>query len=89
LKGILPGDYNREILDKRHLGELIRLIGSIKFSDREYRNRDMLGRIYEYFLGQFALAEGRKGGQFYTPPSVEKLLVEMIEPYKGSVFDPC
>ncbi|MFX0182661.1 MAG: N-6 DNA methylase [Candidatus Hodarchaeota archaeon] len=89
LNGVLPGDYTRETLDKDQLGELIRLIGSIKFGDKEYRNRDVLGRVYEYFLGQFALAEGRKGGQFYTPPSVVRLLVEMIEPYKGSVFDPC
>lgn len=89
LKGVLPKDYARESLDKHRLGELIDLIGTIGLGDKESRSKDILGRVYEYFLGQFATAEGKKGGQFYTPRSVVKLLVEMIEPYKGRVFDPC
>ena len=89
LKGVLPKDYARESLDKHRLGELIDLIGTIGLGDRESRSKDILGRVYEYFLGQFAAAEGKKGGQFYTAQSVVKLLVEMIEPYKGRVFDPC
>lgn len=89
LKGVLPKDYNRASLDKRRLGELIDLVGTIGLGDKESRSKDVLGRVYEYFLGQFASAEGKKGGQFYTPQSVVKLLVEMIEPYKGRVFDPC
>jgi type I restriction enzyme M protein len=89
LKGVLPKDYARESLDKHRLGELIDLIGTIGLGDKESRSKDILGRVYEYFLGQFAAAEGKKGGQFYTAQSVVKLLVEMIEPYKGRVFDPC
>jgi len=89
LKGVLPKDYARESLDKRRLGELIDLIGTIGLGDKESRSRDVLGRVYEYFLGQFAAGEGKKGGEFYTAQSVVKLLVEMIEPYKGRVFDPC
>jgi type I restriction enzyme M protein len=89
LKGVLPKDYARESLDKHRLGELIDLVGTIGLGDRVSRSKDILGRVYEYFLGQFAAAEGKKGGQFYTAQSVVKLLVEMIEPYKGRVFDPC
>jgi type I restriction enzyme M protein len=89
LKGVLPKDYARESLDKHRLGELIDLIGTIGLGDKESRSKDVLGRVYEYFLGQFAAAEGKKGGQFYTARCVVKLLVEMIEPYKGRVFDPC
>jgi type I restriction enzyme M protein len=89
LKGVLPKDYARPSLDKARLGELIDLIGTIGLGDRENRSKDILGRVYEYFLGQFADAEGKKGGQFYTPRSIVKLLAEMIEPYKGRVFDPC
>jgi type I restriction enzyme M protein len=89
LKGVLPKDYARESLDKHRLGELIDLIGTIGLGDKESRSKDVLGRVYEYFLGQFAAAEGKKGGQFYTARCVVKLLVEMIKPYKGRVFDPC
>jgi len=89
LKGVLPKDYARESLDKHRLGELMDLVGTIGLGDKESRSKDILGRVYEYFLGQFAAAEGKKGGQFYTAQSVVKLLVEMIEPYKGRVFDPC
>jgi type I restriction enzyme M protein len=89
LKGVLPKDYARESLDKRRLGELIDLIGTIGLGDKESRSKDILGRVYEYFLGQFAASEGKKGGEFYTAQSVVKLLAEMIEPYKGRVFDPC
>lgn len=88
LKGILPKQYARLSLDSHRLGELLLLIGTIGLGDRENRSKDILGRVYEYFLGRFAYAEG-KGGEFYTPPSVVRLLVEMIEPYKGSVYDPC
>ncbi|MBS3061554.1 MAG: SAM-dependent DNA methyltransferase [Candidatus Diapherotrites archaeon] len=89
LKGVLPKDYARPTLNKRRLGELIDLIGTITLGDEESNKKDVLGQVYEYFLGQFADAEGKKGGQFYTPASIVKLLVEMIEPYKGRVFDPC
>lgn len=89
LKGILPKNYGREGLDKKRVGELIDLISSIGLGDSENKSKDLLGRVYEYFLGQFADAEGKKGGQFYTARCVVKLLVEMIEPYKGRVFDPC
>ena len=89
LKGVLPKDYSRPALDKYRLGELIDLIGTIGLGDKESRSKDILGRVYEYFLGRFAAAEGKGGGEFYTPQCVVKLLVEMIEPYKGRVFDPC
>jgi type I restriction enzyme M protein len=89
LKGVLPKNYGRPALDKQRVGELIDLIGTIGLGDRESRSKDVLGRVYEYFLGQFADAEGKKGGQFYTPRSIVQLLVAMIEPYKGRVFDPC
>jgi type I restriction enzyme M protein len=89
LKGVLPKDYARPSLDKVVLGRLIDLVGTIGLGDRENRSKDVLGRVYEYFLGQFASAEGKKGGEFYTPRCVVRLLVEMIEPYKGRVYDPC
>ncbi len=89
LKGVLPKDYGKESLDKQRLGELIDLVGTIGLGDTENRKKDILGRVYEYFLGQFAAAEGKKGGQFYTPQSIVKILVEMIEPYSGRIFDPC
>jgi len=89
LKGVLPKNYARPALDKQRLGELIDLIGTIGLGDKENRSKDILGRVYEYFLGQFADAEGKKGGQFYTPRSIVALLVAMLEPYKGRVFDPC
>ena len=89
LKGILPKVYAGPNLDKTSLGGLIDLISDIALGDEAAKAKDILGKVYEYFLGQFALAEGKKGGQFYTPTSIVKLLVEMIEPYKGRVFDPC
>ncbi|MCL5774197.1 MAG: type I restriction-modification system subunit M, partial [Firmicutes bacterium] len=89
LKGVLPKNYGRPALDKQRLGELIDLIGTIGLGDKENRSKDILGGVYEYFLGQFADAEGKKGGQFYTPKCIVKLLVAMIEPYKGRVLDPC
>jgi len=87
LKGVLPKNYNRPTLDKRRLGELVDLIGSISLHER--KDIDILGRVYEYFLGQFADAEGKKGGEFYTPESIVKTLVYMLRPYKGRVYDPC
>ena len=89
LRGVLQKNYARPGLNKQRLGELIDLIGTIGLGDKESRSKDILGRVYEYFLGQFADAEGKKGGQFYTPRSIVKLLVEMLEPYKGRIFDPC
>ena len=89
LKGVLPKEYARPTLDKTKLGELVDLISAIGFREDEDRSRDILGRVFEYFLGQFASAEGKKGGQFYTPRCVVRLLVEMMEPYKGRVYDPC
>lgn len=89
LKGILPKDYARPIIDSVQLGQLIDLISNIKVGDAEARSKDILGRVYEYFLLQFASAEGMKGGQFYTPRCVVKLLVEMLQPYNGRVYDPC
>lgn len=88
LKGILPKAYARPNLDKVALGGLIDLIGNIALGDAAARSKDLLGRVYEYFLGEFANAEGKKGGQFYTPKSIVRLMVEMIEPYHGRVFDP-
>ncbi len=89
LKGVLPQDYGRADLDKRRLGELIDLIGTIGLGDRDSQSKDILGRVYEYFLGQFASAEGKKGGEFYTATCVVRVLVEMLEPYRGRVYDPC
>jgi len=89
LRGVLPKDYARPALDKQRLGELIDLIGTIGLGGPEAQSQDVLGRVYEYFLSQFASKEGKRGGEFYTPRCVVKLLVEMIEPYQGRVYDPC
>ena len=89
LKGVLPKDYARPALNKVMLGELIDLVSRIGMAEEADRSRDILGRVYEYFLGGFAGAEGKRGGEFYTPRSVVRLLVEMLEPYKGRVYDPC
>lgn len=89
LKGVLPKDYARPALDKIMVGELIDLISGIAMHESQDAARDVLGRVYEYFLGQFAGAEGKRGGEFYTPRSVVRVLVEMLEPYKGRVYDPC
>lgn len=89
LKDVLPKNYARPSLDKERLGQLVDLISNIRVGDEESRSRDVLGRVYEYFLSKFASAEGKKGGEFYTPNCVVKLLVEMIEPYSGRVYDPC
>lgn len=88
LKGVLPKEYSRPGLDKQRLGQLIDMVGNIGLGDKANRSKDILGRVYEYFLSQFASAEGKKGGQFYTPRSVVQLLVEMLAPYKGRVYDP-
>jgi len=89
LKGVLPKDYARPGLDKQRLGQLINLVSDIGLGSPADRSKDVLGRIYEYFLSQFASAEGKKGGQFYTPTHVVRVLVEMLAPYKGRVYDPC
>ncbi len=89
LKGVLPKNYAREQIDKTTLGGLIDLFAGVGLGDKESRSKDLLGRAYEYFLTQFASAEGRKGGQFYTPRCVVRLLVAMLEPFKGRVYDPC
>ena len=89
LKGVLPKDYAHPRIDKQRLGQLIDLIGNIGLGDEASRSKDILGRVYEYFLSQFASAEGKKGGQFYTPRCVVRVLVEMLAPYKGRVYDPC
>ncbi len=89
LKGVLPKDYARPALDKQRLGQLIDLVTNIRVGDEDSRSKDIIGRVYEYFLSQFASAEGKKGGEFYTPRCIVRLLVEMLEPYKGRVYDPC
>jgi type I restriction enzyme M protein len=89
LKGVLPKDYARPGLDSIRLGQIIDLITNIRVGDAESRSKDVLGRVYEYFLAQFASAEGKKGGQFYTPSRVVRVLVELLAPYKGRVYDPC
>ncbi len=89
LKSVLPKDFARPGLDKQRLGQLIDLIGNIGFGGKEARSKDLLGRVYEYFLSEFASAEGKKGGQFYTPRPIVKLLVNMLAPYKGRIYDPC
>ncbi len=89
LKNILPKDFARPTLDKTRLGELIDLISGIGLGSKEQKAKDVLGRVYEYFLSQFASAEGKKGGEFYTPQSVVRVLVSMLAPYKGRIFDPC
>jgi type I restriction enzyme M protein len=87
LKGILPKDYARPALDKEKLGDLVDLMSTI--SMRTHGQKDILGRVYEYFLSRFASAEGKGGGEFYTPQSIVRLLVEMLKPYKGRIYDPC
>nr|WP_238590055.1 class I SAM-dependent DNA methyltransferase [Pseudonocardia sp. AL041005-10] len=90
LRSALPGGYQRAAVDQRRLGELIDLFNSARFSRQgEHRARDLMGEVYEYFLGNFARAEGRRGGEFFTPPSVVKVLVEVLEPASGRVYDPC
>ncbi len=91
IKGVLPKNYSRPDLDKHRLGELIDIISNIELiaKDEKTSSKDILGRVYEYFLGRFAAAEGKSGGEFYTPQCIVRLLVEMIEPYKGRVLDPC
>jgi type I restriction enzyme M protein len=89
LKGVLPKDFARPALDKQRLGELVNLMSNLGLGGAEQRSKDILGRVYEYFLSQFASAEGKKGGQFYTAQSVVQLLVEMLAPFKGRVYDPC
>lgn len=89
LKGVLPKDYARHALNKQMLGELTDLISKIGMHEGADKSKDILGRVYEYFLGGFAGAEGKRGGEFYTPRSVVMLLVEMLEPYKGRIYDPC
>lgn len=89
LKGVLPKVYAQEKLDKATVGGLVDMVSTATLGTKEAQSKDLLGRVFEYFLGEFALAEGKKGGQFYTPESVVKLLVEMLEPYEGRVFDPC
>lgn len=89
LRGVLPKTYARAEIDRRLLGELVDLIGSIGFTEIDHGADDVLGRVYEYFLGGFAASEGRGAGEFYTPRSIVRLLVEMLEPYGGRVLDPC
>ena len=89
IKDVLPKNYARPSLDKTRLGRIIDLISNIRIGDEESRSKDVLGRVYEYFLSRFANAEGKKGGEFYTPRSVVRLLVEMLQPYNGRVYDPC
>ena len=89
LKGVLPKEYARPALNKVMLGELIDLISGIALNEDNDKSKDVLGRVYEYFLSQFAGAEGKRGGEFYTPRSVVRTLVEMLEPYQGRVYDPC
>jgi type I restriction enzyme M protein len=89
LAAVLPKDYARPALDKARLGQLVDLISNIQVGNAAARAKDVLGRVYEYFLAQFASAEGKKGGEFYTPRCIVKLLVEMLEPYHGRVYDPC
>src|SRR5208283_147824 len=89
LKGVLPKDFGRPGLDKQRLGQLITLVSDIGLGSPADRAKDVLGHVYEYFLAQFASAEGKSGGQFYTPSRVVRVLVEMLAPYKGRVYDPC
>ncbi len=89
LKGVLPKDFGRAGLDKQRLGQIINLVSDIALGSAADRAKDTLGRVYEYFLSRFASAEGKSGGQFYTPSRVVRVLVEMLAPYKGRVYDPC
>lgn len=88
LKGVLNKSYGRLQIDQSKLIELINLISEIPFAHESLQAKDILGHVYEYFLGQFALAEGKKGGQFYTPKSIVSLIVEMLHPFQGRVYDP-
>lgn len=88
LRGVLTKNYARQELDQTKLGEVLKLFSDIKFED-SHQGQDVLGRVYEYFLGEFAKMEGKRGGQYYTAGSVVRLLVEMLEPFKGRVYDPC
>jgi type I restriction enzyme M protein len=88
LKGVLNKQYGRLQIDQDKLGELIDLVATIPFCHETLHAKDILGHVYEYFLGQFALAEGKKGGQFYTPKSIVTLIVEMLQPFSGRVYDP-
>ena len=88
LRGVLPKNYSRPELDKRILGEIIDLFTNINVGGKEGKEKDILGRVYEYFLGKFAANEGKGGGEFYTPKSIVALMVEMIQPFKGYVYDP-
>ncbi len=89
LRGVLSKNYASPDLDKNRLGEVVDLISDIKLADKKAKRSDVLGRVYEYFLNQFASSEGKKGGEFYTPRPIVRTLVEMIEPYKGRIYDPC
>ena len=89
LKGVLPKDYGRPALNAAMLGELIDLISGIALGREKGEARDVLGRVYEYFLSEFAGSEGKRGGEFYTPKSVVRVMVAMIEPFRGRVYDPC
>ncbi len=89
LKAVLPKDFARPGLDKQRLGQIINLVSDIALGAPADRSKDTLGRVYEYFLSRFASAEGKSGGQFYTPSHVVRVLVEMLAPYKGRVYDPC
>ncbi|MBK6844312.1 MAG: SAM-dependent DNA methyltransferase [Gemmatimonadetes bacterium] len=89
LKGVLNKEYGRPGLDKQRLGQIINLVSDIALGSAADKAKDTLGRVYEYFLARFASAEGKSGGQFYTPSSVVRVLVEMLAPYKGRVYDPC
>ena len=89
LKDVLPKDYARQALDQTRLGSVVDMVSNIRIGDARARDHDVLGRVYEYFLGQFAILEGRRGGEFYTPRQVVRLLVEILQPYNGRVYDPC
>lgn len=89
LRGVLPKTYAAATVDARRLGQLVDLVSGIGFGSKEHGEKDILGRVYEYFLGKFASAEGKNSGEFYTPRSIVRLLVEMLEPFNGRVYDPC
>ena len=89
LKGVLTKNYSRQELDKTRLGELVTMFTNIDVGTSAAQEKDVLGRVYEYFLGKFASAEGKLGGEFYTPSCVVRTLVEMIEPFDGQIYDPC
>lgn len=89
LKGVLPKDYANPALDKTQLGGVIDLVSNIGLGGKEHRDKDLMGRVYEYFLSMFASAEGKRGGEFFTPSSIVKTIVEMLAPYKGRIYDPC